>query len=72
MSRLKGGEGINGGKEGKRVLEPARVTKGVAKRWKENEKRSNREKQEPLVVTEERPGTGIFSLRCFPWLRNSL
>lgn len=68
MSRLKGGEGINGGKEGKQVLEPARVTKGVAKRWKENEKRSNREKQEPLVVT----GTGISSLRCFPWLRNSL
>lgn len=41
---------------GKQILEPARFTKGVAK---ENEKRSNREKQEPLVVTEERPGTGI-------------
>lgn len=47
---------------GKQILEPARFTKGVAKRWKENEKRSNREKQEPLVVTEERPGTGISLL----------
>lgn len=29
--------------------------RGCEKRWKENEKRSNREKQEPLVVTEQ-PG----------------
>lgn len=69
MSRSKGERGW---REGEQVEELARVAKGVAKRWKENEKRSNREKQEPLVVTEQRPGTGISSLRCFPWLRNSL